>query len=237
MRLLAVTLSLLAPLALHAANKDLDAALLRINASANPAAALEPAKYILSHATEAPSMHLFIASMAALANDRLEDAAFLFYAGQLRARFDMARYPPKQSGSESPAVLLGALNQQIGGAVNPAIMREPKAMAAAVKRIEAFKPATPKGYDPGWPHATANAAAGAAQFAENHASFLRQIGGMSTLLSDPEYFAAFKTVQDFNFAPPDQTRDPKRVKAKTAAEAKMKEIEMKKGIEGIFYRK
>ncbi len=227
-----LAVSLLVALTAHAGNQEMEKALARINASTEAADALAPFLYIMAHASEAPALQLFVASTVAMGNERLADAGFLFYAAQLRARFDLARYPPKGTGGNSPAALLGALNQQIGEAVNPAIMRDPVAFEKAVKRVAAYAPATPADYSPGWEFATTDPAAATKLFTEQAAEFARTMGGIATLLSDPQYFAAFKTLQDFNFNP-----DPKGLKAKNAAEAKMLAIEKKRGIEGLYYKK
>ena len=235
----ASAIAALITLSLFAAPKkpsEMDQALARIQNAKAPADALPAVTFILAHAQEAPAPHLFIASAAAIGNRRVEDSAYLFYIGQMRSRFDMARYPPKGKGSESPTVLLGALSQQIGATVNPAIMREPKMFASVVQRVEAWSPATPAGYDPGWAYSAVVDAAGKKMFADQRATFVKQFGGMSRLLNDPQYFAAFRTVQDYNFSP-QQANDPKRLKAKQAAEATMLAIEKKRDIEGLFYKR
>jgi hypothetical protein len=234
-----ITLGLIAVCAGSALAKNprMDEAMASIEKAGSPAQAVAGMTYILEHASEAPAVHLFMASMAALGNKRAEDAAFLLYAAQFRAQFDLARFPPKQSGGNSPAVLLGALNQQIGEAVNPEIMRAPKSFAAVVKRVEAWSPGTPGGYDPGWEYSSVADAAAKKQLQTSRAAFLKQFGAMSTLLNDPQYFAAFTVVQDFNFSTFEQMQDPKRIKAREAAEAKMLEIEKKRDIEGLYYKR
>jgi hypothetical protein len=235
----AATAALLILLAVSASAKNprMDEAMSSIEKAQSAAEAMPGMTYILEHASEAPAVHLFMASMAALGNKRAEDAAFLLYAAQFRAQFDLARFPPKQSGGNSPAILLGALNQQIGEAVNPEIMRAPKSFAAVVKRVEAWSPATPGGYEPGWEYSSVADARAKQELATSRAAFIRQFDGMSTLLNDPQYFAAFTIVQDFNFSTFEQMQDPKRIKAREAAEAKMLEIEKKRDIEGLYYKR
>lgn len=235
-----VALALLAALPLFGAKKKpsgMDQALAKIEASSTPADAMAPMLFILAHSQEAPAMHLFLGSAVALSVNRLEDAAFLFYAGQMRTRYDLARFPPKGEGGDSPGVALGAISHQLGAEINPAIMREPLLFAKVVSRVEAWVPATPAGYDPNWEYASVQEAAARRQLTEHRESFSRQFGGLSTLLNDPQYFAAFKVLQDFNFSSYEQQQKPDRVKEKKAAEAKMLAIEKKRGIEGLFYRK
>ena len=155
---------------------DMDKALAGLQGAKSEGEAAAPLAYILSHAREAPSPHLFVASAAAMQSRHLEDAAFLFFAAQLRARSDLARFPPTAKGGDSPAVLLGALSQQVGSVVNPAILREPKSFANVISRISAWSLATPPSYDPTWRHGTANAEAGRKEFEVQRAGFVKHQG-------------------------------------------------------------
>jgi len=234
--LLAVTVALAA----HGQAKKsakMDEVLKQLQNAASPADALPAAAYIRDHAAEAPALQLFVAAMVSLGSQQLEDAAFLFYVAQLRTRHDLMRYPPKGTGADSPSVLFAALNQQLGAEVNPAVMRDPKALAAVVKRVESWSPATPAGYDPGWPYNPGKPDEAKQVFATQKAAFSNQFGALSALLSDPQYFAAFKTVQDYNFSTAAEMQDAKRKKAKEAAEATMLDIERRRGLEGLYFRK
>jgi hypothetical protein len=232
-----VAVALLMALPLTAAAKKqngMDKAMTAIESAASPSDAVAPMEYILEHSTEAPAVHLFVASAVAMSLNRFEDAAYLFYTAQMRSRYDLARFPPKGTGGDSPAVALGALQQQLGAELNPAIMREPAAFAKTVSRVQSYKPAVPAGYDPGWEYGAVNEADAARQFAQHRDVFVKQMGGLSTLLNDKEYFAAFKTMQDFNFSTYEEQQKPARIQARNTAEAKMREIEQKKGIEGLY---
>jgi hypothetical protein len=235
-----VALFVLTALPLFAAERkpsEMDKALARIEAAAKPADATAPMLFIMAHAQEAPALPLFLSSVVALADDRLEDAAFLFYAGQMRTRYDLTRFPPKASGGDSPGVALGALSQQLGAEINPTIMREPASFAKVVARVETWAPAIPADYDPGWEYTAVQDVDAKRQFTENRAAFVKQFGGLSTLLNDPEYFAAFTAIQEYNFSPYEEQQNPERMKEKKAAEEKMLAIETKKGIEGLYFRK
>ena len=200
--------------------------------------AAKAADFILANADRAPAANLFIASAVMLGRERTEDAAFLYYAAQMRRRLDVVRFPPTGSGGDSPDVLLGALSQQIGAAVNPAILRQPKQLSAALDRIAAWAPATPKSYEPGWKYSkrTADAAAQSA-FEENRKDFLDHFRPIAMLLNRPDYFAAFKTLQDYNFSSFEEMRKPARIKEKEAAEKKMTAIEKELNVEGLYYRR
>ena len=107
------------------------------------------ADYVLAHATTTSAIHLLEAGLAEFRLGRLEDAAFLFFAGKLRGRIDQECFPPVGEGGDSPGVALGALGFQIGAAVNPAIMREPSSYKAVIERLHAWDPELAPGYDPG----------------------------------------------------------------------------------------
>lgn len=65
-------------------------------------------------------------SETAFTLNRVEDAAFLFSAAQLRAAFDFDRHDvARQPDGGNAATYLGFLRETIGMSVNPAIMREP----------------------------------------------------------------------------------------------------------------
>src|SRR5262245_1148225 len=86
---------------------------------------------IVSDSSLVSPVYLFMASKTALALNRVEDAAFLFYAAQLRAAFDFERYDvARQPDGNNAATYLGFLRQTIGASVNPAIMREPARFTA-----------------------------------------------------------------------------------------------------------
>ena len=149
-------------------------------------------------------MYLFIASKTAFTLNRLEDAAFLFYAARMRAAFDFDRYDvDRRPDGNNAATYLGFLGQTIGSSVNPAIMREPARFTAVMNRLDrwdivpsrqAFYPefasAKFKTAPATWP-----AAAAAIK-----SQFMSQFGRrQARLLNDPEYFAAFQFVQRMNF--------------------------------------
>src|SRR5437763_7136810 len=117
---------------------DMSKALDQMNGSKEEA--FKAADFVLANVGRAPAMDLFLASAVMLSRQRVEDAGFLLYTGQLRRRLDISRFPPAESGGDSPEVLLGAMSQQIGAAINPAVMRQPKELRAAVTRVAAWKP-------------------------------------------------------------------------------------------------
>jgi TonB family protein len=167
-------------------------------------------------------MYLLMASNTALRLKRVEDAAFLFYAAQIRARFDFDRYEiSARPDGNNAATYLGFLMQTTGQGVNPAIQRQPRQFTSVIQRIESwevvpsanafypeFKEA--KGFKVSWEQWPALAQSIKSEFLER---FGRRY---ARLLNDPEYFKAFQVVQDANFSakePDDATL--KRVEAAT----------------------
>jgi hypothetical protein len=186
---------------------------------------------VLRKSDELPALTLYYAAGVAFKEKRLEDSGFLLYAAQLRARFDKECFPAKDKGGDSPFELFAAMSEQIGGAVNPAIMAEPKTFAKAVDRVKAWEPKAPKEYEPGYPFAerkTESAAREAVKACRK--DFTEHMSEFATLLNDAEYFAAFHVVQSHNLAA--SSNPPAEADYNKAIET-MKRIEKSKGISGF----
>ena len=162
------------------------------------------------------------------ADKLLEDSAFLFYAAQLRARFDEQCFPPKGDGGNSPLVLFAALSQTVGSGINPAIMDRPNLFEKVLERLKQWKPKASESYHPGYDfeaRTTEPAAQEAAK--ENREEFFKHMTGYCTLLNIPEYFAANRIVRAYNIG-----TDGKRPSDETADQAAgtIIRIEKEKGI-------
>jgi hypothetical protein len=176
---------------------------------------------------------LYLGADAAMKEKRIEDSAFLFYAGQLRARFDKECFPPKGTGGDSPFLALAALSQGFGSAIIPVVMAEPKVFAKAVERVKNWDPKAPKEYDPGYEYTERKSEKDAHEATKpNRTEFLSQLGDLSSLLNDAEYFAAFRVVQTYNLVSDDKRRPTKEENDK--AIETMKRIEKDKGLKGLF---
>jgi hypothetical protein len=198
--------------------------------SKSPEVARAALTEVLAHPTTTPTTALYLAAGAALQSGQLADAGFLFYAARIRAAFDQALFPPEGTGGNSPLVALGALQFQLGSVLNPTLMADPKAYARVVKKVKAWKPEAPADYQPGWQYSRRTTLPVAeSAIRELRAKFIEQMGGMSTLLNDPEYFAAMRTVQKFNLGK--DAERPTR-EAYDAALKTMRGIEQAKGIKG-----
>lgn len=183
------------------------------------------------------SLDLFQAAAVAYQLGRIEDAGFLLYAAQLRARVDVERFPPKGQGGDGPEALIASLSMPIGEAVNPALMRNPRAFEGALARLRAWDPVATGDYDPGWDHGPQKAPEEAKATADRlKREMLQPAENMARLLATPEYFEAFKTLQDFNRDTSAEARTPERIAAAKAAERKMAEIEKRLGIAGLYTR-
>ena len=162
------------------------------------------------------------------ADKHLENSAYLFYAAQLRARFDEQCFPPKGTGGDSPLVLFAALSQTVGSTVNPAIAGQPKLFEKVLDRLKQWKPKAQESYHPGYEfnaRITEQAAHEAAK--ENREDFLNHMTGYCTLLNIPEYFAAHRTVRAFKLGV--DGKQPSEEAADKAVETIIR-IEKDKGI-------
>lgn len=188
---------------------------------------------IASDSSLVSPMYLFFASKTAFNLNRVADAAFLFYAAQLRTAFDFERLSaadPRPDGKNA-ATYLGFLRQTIGASVNPAIMREPKQFAAVMDRLDAW-PLVParEAYYPEFDTAKGFKVP-PERWAETAATikngFMTQFGRrQARRLNDPEYFEAFRFVQAMNFGeqpatPENRDRLQKSMATMKAAESRL----------------
>jgi hypothetical protein len=188
-------------------------------------------KKILAKPKSSSALMLYMASGVAFREKRLEDSGFLFYVARFRAQFDKELFPPTETGGDSPMVLFGALQEQLGSVIGPALMAEPKVFAKVLARVKSWKPEVPKGYVPGWEFSQKESQEKAeASIRDGRAKFLEGMSGICTLLRNDEYFAAFRTAQDHNMKP----RAEKPTKESFDAAMKtMERIEREKGIQGF----
>lgn len=176
---------------------------------------------------------LYVACGVAFREKRLEDAGFLLYIARFRSRFDIALFPPTGTGGNSPMLALTAAQQELGDVVNPAITREPKVFAKVLARVKSWSPKVAATYEPGWEYSKKGSEKQAEKaVADNRKEVINHMSGFSTLLSDGEYFSAFRVAQDYNFKIDGDTNRPPK-EAYDAAIQTMKRIEKDKGIEGI----
>ena len=96
-----------------------------------------PARY-------APPVFYLMANVL-FAEGEKDEAAFWFYAGQLRAQFDANR-----SGNPAASQAVFIMTQQHGSAINRHAFQDPAALEALIARVVAWDRKTPHAYDHRW---------------------------------------------------------------------------------------
>lgn len=149
----------------------------------------------------ADSATLFEAAAALYGKEKIENAGFLFYVAQLRARIDLKAYAPVGSGGNDPGLAIAAVSGQLGSRINPSAMRDRDIFGRIVERVSSWSPVFDPAYDPGWEHKTSpNKAEFDKQVAEVKAVWIGQMRDFSELLQDDEYYDLFQKVQKYNLA-------------------------------------
>lgn len=87
----------------------------------------------------------YVLSAILFKSDLKDDAAFWFYAGQLRARFDANRC---NDASARSAVTV--LNKRYGAAINQYMFQDPSKLLALVEKVVEWDRKTPIRYDHRW---------------------------------------------------------------------------------------
>ena len=193
---------------------------------------VEALETILKTPDEYSTVILFLGAGVAFTEKKLEDSGFLFYAGQLRARFDQTCFPAKETGADSPFVLYAALSHDLGSVINPAVMAKPETFSRVIERVGKWNPKAPQEYNPGYEFKERLAEKDAEEAARpNRTEFLSRMGDLSTLLNDAKYFAAFQVLQAYNLAPDDKR--PSDLENEKAM-GTMRQIEKDKGLKGVF---
>ena len=186
---------------------------------------------VLQQPDDRSAVVLLVGSAVAFNDQRLEDSAFLFYAGQLRLRFDERCFPPKETGGRNPIDSMREYSLELGAKINPAVMNEPQVFSKALARVARWKPRVPDAYSPGYEfdqRLTEEEARAAAE--PNRAEFLHRMGDFATLLNDDEYFSASQVVKTLSVSGED------RLPTKEEYEAAFKTVtrfEKEKGLEGF----
>jgi hypothetical protein len=174
---------------------------------------------------------LHASAMVALTEKRLEGSGFLFYAGQLRARFERECFPPKGKGGENPYVGITALSQQVGAVVNPLVMDDAKLYAKVIDRVKQFVPKAGEDYNPGYEYAPRKTEQDAhAAVKAKREEFIRGLSDLGALLEDPQYMAAARTIRAYNHA--GKSPGPTNAEVEAAA-ATLTRIEKEKGVAGL----
>ncbi len=151
--------------------------------------------------------YLYIAANTAYRVGEIKEAGFLFYAAQIRKRFDYKRYGLGEADGNNIQTYWEFLNETTGASVNPSILRKPQEFSEVMDMIERWEviPAddalypkllSDQNYDGSsavpkaqWPALAAEIKQGFMDFGNKY----------KTSLSDPKNVEAFNFVQDYNF--------------------------------------
>ena len=107
---------------------------------------------VLAHPSRFAPPVLYALSEALFQAGKKDEAAFWFYAGQLRARFDANRCTDETAGSA-----VDVLNDRYGPAINKYTLTDIPKLEALIPRVIAWDRKTGHVYDPRWlaPHGMA----------------------------------------------------------------------------------
>jgi hypothetical protein len=78
---------------------------------------------------------LYLAANTAYRTGEIKEAAFLFYAAQIRKRLDYKRYGLGDANGNNIQTYWGFLNQTIGESLNPAITRRPQEFSEVIDML------------------------------------------------------------------------------------------------------
>ena len=151
----------------------------------------------IANANRMNSMQLMTAAAAELNAGRIENAGFLFLAGQARYQIDRKVFPPVGQGGNSPGVLMGALGASMGQSLQTSLSNDPVAYAKATTRFAQWSPEVGNGYDPGWEYANPlGAQAAAAVVAKVLKPALAAAQAKAKLLQNDEYVRLSQVLTD-----------------------------------------
>ncbi|MFM7289715.1 MAG: hypothetical protein ACKO6B_00600 [Planctomycetia bacterium] len=184
---------------------------------------------VLERSDERASLVLLTAAAIAFNRQRLEDSGFLFYAGQLRLRFDERCFPPRDQGEGNPVSAIRGYSVELGAGINPAVCDEPAAFSRALERVARWRPQVPDGYSPGYAYDRRLSAEEARVAAEPvRAEFLARMNDCATLMNDEDFFRAQRVAG--RLLVPGEDRLPTGEEY-AAARSTMRRIAEEKGIE------
>mgnify|MGYP000877812032 FL=1 len=192
----------------------------------------EALDYVLAHADTMNSIHLLVGANTAYRLNRLQDAAFLFYAGRIRARYDLQKYQPMASGGDNPIAALRFLIANASRPIMRAVFFEAADYAGMVQRLEAWTIEESDDYDPGWAYRRHEVPDDLA--AHLMAETLEEARPLATLLNIPEYMKALKTMREFNELPSEARDESVAIERYARAEQTMQRIELERDLKGIY---
>ena len=153
---------------------------------------------ILERSETTPAAELFLAAAAALDYVGTPEAVFLYHAGLLRTRIDLAIFPP--AAGQNPEPGLARLSYQVGMTVDPIVTNDPAGFADLATRLANWQPSFPPDYSPGWVYqAEVQGRTRDALARRRTNAYVAGIQSLASLFEDPDYRAAVATVRARNF--------------------------------------
>src|ERR1700738_262742 len=89
--------------------------------------------------SESDPTSLYLAANTAYRIGEIKEAAFLFYAAQMRRRFDYKRYGLGDANGDNIQTYWGFLNQTLGESLNPSITRRAKEFSEVIDMLDKWR--------------------------------------------------------------------------------------------------
>ncbi len=163
---------------------------------------------------------------------------FLFYAGQIRAKYEFTKYEPTEWGGDSPITYWNFLTSNVRTIFQDDPLLRPQEYSRFVTRIAGWNPHESTNFDPGWKYARVEVSDDLAIRLRD--KFLQQAQIISMLLNIPEFFDAFRVLREHNN--PQETNlqetqqsDTDTIKRVRNAIDTMRRIEKEKGVDDYFH--
>lgn len=179
--------------------------------------------WVVAQAAVAPPHLLYGAASTAYRLDRLDDALFLYSAGNLRSAWETTTFPPTAGGGDSPVVYFAFLARNAAQVINPAAMSDPRIIRTAVARLEKWAPLAPEGYRPGYPYRSIRPEEQAQLEAlrGKMTAYVKRLSRKAALLDVPEYRRCVRVVLHQSYEP----GSPITREASSRAQARLEAME------------
>lgn len=181
---------------------------------------------------------IFQASVEAWKQSKTEEAAYLFYAGKLRAVCDAQLFPPKAKGEDNPFILLNTISHVIGKNLNSEIMNYPEGYRKVIARIATLDPVPEIGYKPSWEYEINNDVEKAKRTCLSYKDeYIKLYQRLSALLLNKNYFSTFKRVREYNLFSPAQRLNSANKRRIEIDILKLKKIEVEEFGDSFIWNK
>jgi hypothetical protein len=175
---------------------------------------------------------LYSAAQGAVFAERIADAHFLYQAAQMRARIELAAFPPIDP--RGIASLMDDPHLRASAVIDPLMVSHSKDFIDAAKRLDKWQPAYPRNYKPDWFFDVARGTDLRLAVARVKAEHLARLADLSWLLGNEKYLQALRTHQAFLMASDEEQAISKRKSENARAEQFMLDMEKASGREGFM---